>query len=311
MENELVVKDNALINASYNLETTEQRLVILAIIIARETGAGITAESKLQIHASDYAKQFNVTKEAAYSSLKNAVTNLFNRQFSYSQYFEKTDKVEIVKSRWVSKISYVEDLAILRITFAPDVVPLITKLECHFTSYQLKQVTQLSSKYAIRLYELLIAWRGKGKTPVFQLEDLRFKLGLKEGDYPRIDTLKRRVLDQAVKQINHHTDIETNYEQFKNGRVVAGIRFSFKEKKYTPPPQQNKKDADTPDMFTGLTEKQIRFFAHKLAYENAFASQYAQVGEEYQDVEERLVNDLSKAEFIEKNINYLRMVGFK
>ncbi len=29
MKNELVVKDNALINASYNLDTTEQRLISL------------------------------------------------------------------------------------------------------------------------------------------------------------------------------------------------------------------------------------------------------------------------------------------
>ena len=32
---ELVVKDNALINASYNLDLTEQRLILLAIVEAR------------------------------------------------------------------------------------------------------------------------------------------------------------------------------------------------------------------------------------------------------------------------------------
>uniref|UniRef100_UPI00209187DE MobA/MobL family protein n=1 Tax=Acinetobacter soli TaxID=487316 RepID=UPI00209187DE len=36
MKNGLVVKDNALMNASYNLEVTEQRLILLAIISARE-----------------------------------------------------------------------------------------------------------------------------------------------------------------------------------------------------------------------------------------------------------------------------------
>ena len=53
MKNELVVKDNALINASYNLEVTEQRLILLAILNARETGNGITADSKLEIHAAN------------------------------------------------------------------------------------------------------------------------------------------------------------------------------------------------------------------------------------------------------------------
>lgn len=312
MKNELIVKDNALINASYNLETTEQRLILLALLIARKTGHGITAESKLQIHASEYATEFNVTKEAAYYSLKNAVQNLFNRQFTYSQYFEDTKKVEVVKSRWVSRISYVEDLAILSITFAPEVVPLITKLEKHFTSYQLKQVAQLTSKYAIRLYEILIAWRAKGKTPLLKLEDLRFKLGLEDGDYPRIDTFKKRVLDQAIKQINLYTDIEATYEQYKNGRVISGIVFSFKEKESKIKMlEKQKRDANTPDFFTGLTEKQILFFANKLAYDNEFSSKHAEVGEEYSDLEKRLIQKLSDPIFVQENLKALHRVGFK
>ena len=70
MKNELVVKDNVLINASYNLEVTEQRLIMLAIITARESGQGITADSKLEIHASDYASRFDVSNEGAYWALK-------------------------------------------------------------------------------------------------------------------------------------------------------------------------------------------------------------------------------------------------
>ena len=85
MKNGLVVKDNALMNASYNLEVTEQRLILLAIINARETHQGITSDSKLEIHANDYASQFHVTKEAAYKALKTAVNNLFERQFSFKE----------------------------------------------------------------------------------------------------------------------------------------------------------------------------------------------------------------------------------
>ena len=44
---ELIVKDNALINASYNLDLVEQRLILLAIIEARENGQGINANDPL------------------------------------------------------------------------------------------------------------------------------------------------------------------------------------------------------------------------------------------------------------------------
>lgn len=215
MKNDLVVKDNALINASYNLEVTEQRLILLSIIRARETGQGISSDSKLEIHASDYASRFDVTKEAAYNALKNAVNNLFERKFSFKEIHKDTNKEIVVKSRWVSRIAYVDDLATLEVTFAPDVVPLITRLEKHFTSYQLKQVAQLTSKYAIRLYEFLIAWRDVGKTPVISLSEFREKLGLDINEYQKMVNFKSRVLEPAIKQINELTDIHVKYEQYK------------------------------------------------------------------------------------------------
>ncbi len=54
---DLVVKDNALINASYNLDLVEQRLILLAIVEARESGKGINANDPLEVHADSYINQ--------------------------------------------------------------------------------------------------------------------------------------------------------------------------------------------------------------------------------------------------------------
>ena len=67
---ELIVKDNALIQASYTLDTVEQRLILLAIAEARETGHGITENSLLEVHASSYINTFNVEKHTAYTVLR-------------------------------------------------------------------------------------------------------------------------------------------------------------------------------------------------------------------------------------------------
>jgi plasmid replication initiation protein len=231
MKNALVVKDNALIDASYNLELTEQRLILLAILNARETGQGIDANSVLRIHASDYMSHFDVDKHASYEALKNAVSNLFGRQFSYTEKDELTGKSKQVRSRWVQKIAYIDDIGVLELAFTMDVVPLITRLEQHFTSYQLEQVAQLTSKYAVRLYELIISWRERGNVPFTGLKELRLKLGVEDNEYPTMDNFKRRVLDHSIKQINTHTDIIANYEQHKAGRVITGFSFSFTPKK--------------------------------------------------------------------------------
>jgi plasmid replication initiation protein len=307
MKNGLVVKDNALINASYNLELTEQRLIMLAIINARELGQGITADSKLEIHASDYAKLFNVSADASYKALKEAVNNLFNRQFSYTAEYKRTGKVGIVRSRWVSRIFYVDDLALLEITFAPDVVPLITRLEEHFTKYEAKQVAHLTSKYATRLYELLIAWREVGKTPIFELQQLRKNLGVEDDEYQRMHHFKSRVLETAITQINEHTDIKATYEQHKQGRTITGFSFKFKQKQQ--PKIEAKRAPNTADFFIKMTDSQRHLFANKMS-EMPEMSKYSQGTESYQQFAIRIADMLLEPEKFRELYPILEKSGF-
>ena len=231
MKKELVVKDNVLIEASYNLDLVEQRLILLAIIEARESGKGINAHDPLSIHAESYINQFGVHRNGAYQALKNASKDLFVRQFSFQE--KRSRGLANVTSRWVSEIAYIEDAACVELIFAPAIIPLITRLEEHFTSYELEQVSKLNSGYAIRLYELIIAWRSTGKTPVISYEDLRKKLGVLDHEYKVKADFKKRVLDSSLKQVNEHTDIVVKYEQHKTGREITGFSFRFKQKKKT------------------------------------------------------------------------------
>jgi len=228
----LVVKHNTLTNATYNLDLVEQRLILLAIVDARRSGKGITANDPLNIAANDYAQQFGTTRQASYSALKNACENLFNRYFKY------VEGNKNIKSRWVSQIAYIDDLARVELIFSPTVVPLITELERHFTQYAIEQIVELNSAYAVRLYELLMSWRGTQKTEFFTISELRGRLGVDNSDYSRLDNFKRRVLDIAIEQINQRTDITAKYEQYKTGRVVTGFSFSFKFKKTNSKPTE-------------------------------------------------------------------------
>ena len=226
----LVVKDNALMNASYNLDLVEQRLILLAIIEARETGKGINANDPLTIHAESYINQFGVHRVTAYQALKDACDDLFARQFSYQEINERGN-TENVRSRWVSEIRYVDAEATVKLIFAPIVIPLITRLEKRFTQYEMKQIAELSTGYAIRLYELLICWRTTGKTPVIELSEFRQKMGVLESEYQRMYDFKKYVLEPSIKQVNEHTDIIATYEQHKKGRLITGFSFKFKAKK--------------------------------------------------------------------------------
>ena len=259
MKRELIVKDNALINASYSLELTEQRIILLAILKARENKTPHNQE--LIVTAQSYITAFNVHRNTAYKTLKTACDNLFDRRFSYQRYSDK-GKVEQVKSRWVQSVVYAESDSYIKIKFADEVLPLITMLEKHFTSYELQQVASLKSVHAIRLYELLIQYRTVGKVEI-NISDLRLKLGINESEYPRMDNFKARVLDIGIQQINEHSDITAKYEQVKTGRTIVGFKFSFKQKaSKATTAHQNERDDKTIDFLTdNLTDKQLERIA--------------------------------------------------
>lgn len=309
---ELVVKDNALIQASYTLDLVEQRLMLLAIMEARETGKGIAPDSLLQIHAHSYAEHFNVNKETAYTVMKDASKGLFDRYVTYHDKNPKTGKDRSFHCRWVDKIGYEKETGIVYLRFTHDVVPLITRLEQQFTSYDIEQISGLNSAYAIRLYELLIQWRSVGKTPVFDLQQFRQQLGVEPLQYKTMSNFKKYVLDFAVQQINEHTDITVKYDQHKQGRVITGFTFKFKIKAKPNKVTALKRDSDTPDMLTAIkmTDKQRSSFASKLSQMNELSS-HARQGEDYKQFATRI-----EAELLDENkhvfyIPYLEKLGFQ
>lgn len=309
---ELVVKDNALIQASYTLDLVEQRLMLLAIMEARETGKGIAPDSLLQIHAHSYAEHFDVNKETAYAVMKDASKGLFDRYVTYHDKNPKTGKDRSFHCRWVDKIGYEKDTGIVYLRFTHDVVPLITRLEQQFTSYDIEQISSLNSTYAIRLYELLIQWRSVGKTPLFDLQQFRQQLGVEPMQYKTMSNFKKYVLDFAVQQVNEHTDITVKYDQHKQGRIITGFTFNFKVKTKSKKTIESKRDSDTPDMLTAIkmTDKQRGAFASKLSQMSELSS-YAKQGEDYKQFAERIETELLDEKKQIFYIPYLEKLGFE
>ena len=305
---ELIVKDNALIQASYTLDTVEQRLILLAIAEARETGHGISENSLLEVHASSYINTFSVEKHTAYTVLRDASKSLFDRYVTYHDVNPKTGKDRSFHCRWVDKIGYEPQSGIVFLRFTQDIVPLITRLEENFTKYELQQVSQLTSSYAIRLYELLIQWRSAGKTPIFDLAIFRQQLGVEAHQYKTMSNFKTYVLDFALNQVNELTDITAKYEQHKKGRSISGFSFTFKQKKNTS--AKAVKEKDLSDLFSKMSDKQRYFFANKLS-ELPEMGKYSEGTESFQQFAIRIAEMLQDSQKFKELFPYLQKIGFQ
>lgn len=310
----LIVKDNALIEASHKLSESEQRLVLLAILKGREFCDSIEElkDKELIIHAEDYMKAFGVERQSAYESLKKAVLGLFEAKWGY-RFVNSKGNIEVAYERFTQSAKYVENEATVKFMFANSIIPMLVELERNFTSYEIEQVANLQSRYAMRLYECLIRFKAS-KLLNITLDELRFRFGLLNTEYKVMSDFKKRVLDMAVKDINDNTDITVSYDQHKQGRTITSFTFKFKQKAKvkTAKVEQDKRDPNTLDMFVPMTDNQRFAFAKKIAkLPEASHLAKGQANTSYDAFAEQIARDLLNKDKQKIYLPFLEKVGFK
>lgn len=299
-DSNLVVKANALIDASFNLSLIEQRLMLLAIVEARELN-NLTPEIPIEVKATSYMKQYRVDESNAYKQLSESSRQLFNRQFSYIDRYDDNQAVTV--SRWVNEVTYVHDKGKVVLYLNRNVISMISRLEDHFTRYHLEQISDFTSQYSIRLYELIIKFLNIGNSGKYPLSELRDRLGIAVNEYCKMSDFKKRVLDAAVMEINKKTDVNINYEQFKDGRLITHILFKIKNKPI-------KKDVKSLKIIN-LSTQQINMFADKLSRNEDFQQHY--MAKEGMTIEEYTIDIKSKLAdsfYVNEWKKYLLDVGF-
>lgn len=304
----LVVKDNRLVNSTYYLELVEQRIVLLAIVVMRELGETIDSSKLIRFTANDYVKLYGVERTTAYETLKDAVQNLRKRYIVYKDKNPQTGHDRSFECNWVCRVGYEEGSATVYVQFTEAVLPLITRLDQSFTSYQLEKVSRLRSKYAIRLYEILMSWKGLKKTPEFKIDELKGMLGVFLNEYKDVTNFKNKVIEVAINQVNKYTDIIVKFEQYKSGRTITGYSFKFKFK-------DEVLEGESKEVkFKALTPRQAISFSDKLSKassEIGFTSVFESIGtESYDEYADRIAEKLLKAEYVEKWHKYLEKVGY-
>ena len=224
----LVVKSNRMVNSIIRMSVIEHQLSLFAIVKARETQTGLSDASFVDIPALDFAAQFGTDVGHVYGQLKEAAAALFDRRFIIYDTHPETGKPRVIHTRWISAFAYVAESGVVQLRFAPECIPHITRQESDFTSYRIEQASAMTSIHALHLYELLAQYKGIGKRS-FGIEELKNLLQVAE-QYPRLEVLKRKVIDVGVDQINKHSDLAVFYTQRKNGRSITHLVFEIKVK---------------------------------------------------------------------------------
>jgi len=109
---------------------------------------------------------------------------------------------------------------------------LILQNSNHWAALSRDAVLSFESRYALRLYELMTLRGGlrHKNTEIFELDDLRNRLGVPSGKLPRWSNFKQKVLDQAVSEVNQLSGLEVSYEAIKRGRRVDRVALTWTQR---------------------------------------------------------------------------------
>ena len=254
---ELVVKSNRLIEASYRLGLTEQRIILYAICRCREEEKGLFPNEPVIITAEAFLNQFpSIGEGRVYEQLKEAMDALYDRSVTLYETDDDTGLPQVSKTRWISKASYVDGAGRIKVMFTPDVIKYITRLEEEFTSYQLEKVGRMTSAHAVRIYELLAQHKSIGNRTL-NLKSLRETLGVETGEYKLTADFIRKVIEVAVDQINKHSDLTVSYKPQKTSRAITDFVFKIKDKERKAKAASTASDQATREKLEALGQQRL------------------------------------------------------
>jgi plasmid replication initiation protein len=291
MENNLVYKSNALIEASYALTLNEQRLV-LACISQIDSSKPLT-ETKLFFLTVEQARDLfygGSERDHAYRDLSAACDRLFEREVTLKNDDEPHKRK---RTRFVQSIEFDDRKQEVQIRFSYDILPYISQLKDNFTKYRIENMVQLTSTHAIRVYELIVMWWGQNQS-YKEIEIDEFKdmlgLGLK---YKLSAQLNQRVLTPSIEQINTRTDFHLEISMRKIGRAFTHIQLRFNRKSEATAADQIRKQ----NKLKSSAKESSQQINHDALLTDDFVAKHAQIGESWEQARTRLKREAQSGKF--------------
>lgn len=219
-KNYLITKSNYFImNSSYDLSLEEQKIILTLASMVQPSDEEF---KPYNFKISDFMTLLGIEDKSKYTQIPKITKELMKKVF------EIHEGNKIIQVAWLCSAEYKKGTGIVELQFSPKLKPYMLKLNSMFTRYKLANILNMKSKYSPRMYEILKCneFKKQGYVEV-EIQDLR-KLLKVENIYPLYADFKRKVINQAQKELKRLTDISFDFEEIKTVRKVTSIKFYIK-----------------------------------------------------------------------------------
>lgn len=139
MSKELIVKDNKLIEASYNLSRLQQKVLLKAISLIEPTDNKHIYKFSIM----DFAEDVNLKGS---KTIYNQMSIICDQLTALKRLIIKTKEGGIAYINWVASAVYIPKEAVVEIEFSERLMPYLIELKEQFTTYYLANVMPLKSR---------------------------------------------------------------------------------------------------------------------------------------------------------------------
>lgn len=227
-----VYKHNKLNKASFaNYNLNDYRVYLNAIALI----GGVTSQGKYvqpeelprqyKLSAKEFSEQFNIELKHAYGILKAAIDKLRKTDIK----IELPDQSKTTYINVCEKVEYNHKDSTIDILFTGSIMEYLKQRlkGGNFTLYNLKEIADLTSLYAVRLYELMQQFNTTTGYVIHTLDQWREIFALDPEQYKMYHQIKQKVFSQAMEEINNKTGYKLTMTEEKEGRKVVRVRFDF------------------------------------------------------------------------------------
>ncbi|WP_338117921.1 replication initiation protein [Parageobacillus thermoglucosidasius] len=165
--NNSVTKSNILIEASYKLTVTEQKIILYLVSQIHKDDDDFKMYSLPIQH---FYELLGYRGSPKYSEMRDITRNLMRK------ILEIKEGKKLKQMSWISYVEYDEHSGRVYLSFDPRLKPYLLQLKKEFTTYRLKNVMELKSGYSIRIYEILKRWQFINDVEI-PLDELRKMVG--------------------------------------------------------------------------------------------------------------------------------------
>jgi len=278
----LVRYDNKLVEAVYCFDLLEKKLMVFISLLYQNNPNSLEITTSL----SQIEKE-GISTVNSYREIKKALKSIINKSITIDYFNPKNpNKPDYDIFTILTSVKYKDGIIKLKIN--ENIKPYLIELAEKYTTYHIENIKPLASAYSIRIYELLkmqegIERRQKAIEYTITVEELRTMLGITT-EYERYYDFKRKVLEQAKKDLKEKTDLKFSYKEEKLGRSVHKLTFKIAENAEEKEKRKAKKAEEK-----HLKEKEKLRAAHQAALEASQLNLFAP-----EEVKEEALKELEK-----------------